>query len=421
MPYAGGVRIALSSILVLVLTSACGTSRPAPRDHDASVPTDTCGSVRLTEYDATPVAYCGWDRTRAFLPAFVRDGLTAAIAEPFNGGSYGGDPGEACGECWEVDTLVGTEVVMIHDLCPIAGNPACAGAAFHLDLASEAGAALILGGVHEGSARRVPCPVTGNVHVQVDDLNPTYLRASFSNHRLPIRSVAIRGAGPGVAADNPWREVPRLGGQFAIDGDPIPLARGGDAIAVRLVSAQGELLEASIPIPLDTPDGTAIDLGVQFTDQAPAAGPSCAFTAPAEVFVDGFGGIDEVRWRWNGWGPGDYDVTSAGCQSGSCLRVDGIGAWEGMHLYYVQGFPRDDFRSLHLALRTVSGSGAVLVAPSFEGMTCTQTMVTVTSAWSTLDLDLASLCPSRPTLDGVTLQVGGAGLSLMLDDVRFVP
>ena len=71
--------------------------------------------MTLSDSSHDPAGWCEWNRSASFLPVFVRDGLTAAIAEPFNGGSYGGDPGESCGECWEVDTLGGTEVVMIQD------------------------------------------------------------------------------------------------------------------------------------------------------------------------------------------------------------------------------------------------------------------------------------------------------------------
>ena len=66
-----------------------------------------CGSVRLTSYNAGSQGWCEFPRNANFLPSFVRNGVTGAIAEPWNGSSYDGDPGEACGECWEIDTING--------------------------------------------------------------------------------------------------------------------------------------------------------------------------------------------------------------------------------------------------------------------------------------------------------------------------
>lgn len=408
-------------IVSLLLLAGCSTSSPeAPRIPDASVPGDTCGGIRLTSYAATAVGWCEWDRTLPFLPAFVRNGMTTAIAEPFDGGSYRGDPGESCGECWEIDTLSGTEVVMVHDLCPIQGNPICDGSYFHFDLADEAGAVLLVHGRNEGSARRVPCPVSGNVHVQVNDLNPGYLRAAFLNHRIPIRSVSLRGAGAGVATDNPWIPMVRSGGAFELDVGGRTLANGGTGIAIRLESAQGELLELPTPIPVGTANGTAIDLGAQLTDQVGASSATCRFYAPSDVYVDGYGGIDQVRWQFDGWSPAVVAAeTSSGCAAGSCLHIDGIAQWSGFHLYYVQSFPTSDFSSLKLALRTASGSGSVLVAPSFEGATCTKTEVALTTAFTEVTLDLASLCTGTAAIDGITIQAAD-GLSLIVDDVRFV-
>ena len=143
--------------------------------------------------------------------------MTAAIAEPWNVGE-GDAAGEACGECWEVDTIAGTQIVMVDNLCPIEGNPLCAGGHFHLDLAMPAARAVGGAALVEGQARRVPCPVEGNVHVLVNDENVRYLRVAFLNHRVPIRSVEFRGAGPGVTGENPWTPLRRSGGAWEVIG-----------------------------------------------------------------------------------------------------------------------------------------------------------------------------------------------------------
>jgi len=407
--------------LLLVVGCDCGDTGPAdPSDFDASSPGDTCGSVRLTAYAAGTTGWCEWNRTASFLPVFVRDGLTAAIAEPFNGSSYGGAPGESCGECWEVDTLGGTEVVMIHDLCPVAGNAPCNGSHFHFDLASEAGDALMAGGMDEGSARRVPCPVNGNIHAQINDQNPTYLRVAFMNHRLPIRSAEIRGAGPGVAADNPFVAFVRSGGAFQVSGPGRPLANGGNGLVIRLTSVAGETVEGTIAIPASGANGTTVDLGAQFTSPG-AAGPSCAFTPPGDIYVDAWGGIPSVLWQINPWGNATADETTSGCASGSCVRVSGLAQWTGFHLYYRQAFPTATFGSVTFKARVASGATTILAAPSNDGTRCTDTMFQVGTDFAEFTIPVGSVCGALSELNALTIQNTGAAAVLTIDDVRFLP
>ncbi|MCC6524963.1 MAG: hypothetical protein IT373_20065 [Polyangiaceae bacterium] len=292
-------------------------------------PSDACGSVRLTSYTAAPGGWCEFDRTSPVLPSSVLAGLTLAVAEPYDGSSYGGEPGEACGECWEIDTITDTRIVMVHDLCPIQGNPLCAGGHFHFDLSTEAAQALHGGGLDEGQARRVPCPVTGNVHVQVNDRNEWgYLRLAFLNHRIPIRSAEYRAVGDAV-----WRSVTRSGGAFHVLDDGVTFAASGPGGVFRLTSAQGEVLELPNALDYGVATGSTFDLGAQLTDQAPGGG-SCVFVPPAEVYGDGFGGIDEVRWAVNPWGEALGSETTEGCDggTGSCLRIDSLGQYSGFHL-----------------------------------------------------------------------------------------
>src|SRR5512146_2918359 len=55
-----------------------------------------CGTVRLTSYDASSGSgWCEFSIHHAELPDFVQSNLTLAIAEPYNGGSYQGEVGEA--------------------------------------------------------------------------------------------------------------------------------------------------------------------------------------------------------------------------------------------------------------------------------------------------------------------------------------
>jgi hypothetical protein len=250
----------------------------------------------------------------------VREGLTLAIAEPYNGSSYEGESGESCGECWEIDTLADTRVVMVHDLCPIEGNPLCASGHFHFDLSTEAGSVLEAGGLDEAQARRVPCPVDGNIHIQINDRNEWgYLRLQFVNHRIPIRKAEYR-------ADNGslWRPVQRSGGAWHVLDDNETFASGAPGGVFRITSAQGEVLECPSVLPYDRQKGSTFDLGAQLTDQQPASGGACLFEPPRVIYDDAYGGIDQVRWTMNPWGGASDSEVTDGCYKGSHLLPPGL-------------------------------------------------------------------------------------------------
>lgn len=420
---------ALSLTILLLALAACdGGTPPAGEDggprprRDAGMPLppgDGCTSVRLTNYTAGPSGWCELPRDLPFLPAFVRDeGLTTAIAEPWAGGSYGGETGEACGECWEVDTLGDTRTVMVMDLCPNEGNPLCQGAHFHLDISSEASAILNAGFLDEAQARRVPCPVEGNVHVFVNDENFSYLRLQFANHRVPVRAASIRSTAPG----SPQIDLRRSGGAWeAVDDEP--LDRGGEGVVFTIESAQGERLESSVVVPTHPPRQSSFDLGVQFTDRMPPEGGACVFVPPAVIFDDEFGGIDEVRWQIDPWGEAEgafFGPTGDGCFAGECLRIERLGQFSGFHLYYRGAFPSTTFAMLRMRLRA-SEATMLVVAPSHEGTRCDQTMVAVGTEWAEVSIDVRAVCGGLPQINAVTVDNPGSLVELRLDDVRFEP
>lgn len=380
-------------------------------------PGEGCNSVRLTNYTAGRSGWCELPRDLPMLPAFVRsEGLTAAIAEPFNNGD-GGEAGEACGECWEVDTLSGTRVVMVTDLCPNMGNPLCQGEHFHLDISSEASMALNAGFLDEGQARRVACPVEGNVHVLINDENFSYLRLQFFNHRVPIRSASIRSTAPG-APEIPLR---RSGGAWEAVDD-MPLDRGGEGVTFTITSAQGQTLESTVVVPTHPPRESTFDLGVQLEDMNPATGGACEFVPPATIFDDEFGGIPDVRWQINAWGEaesGFHGPTTDGCFDGSCLRIATLGQFSGFHLFYRGGqFPNDTFSTLRFRVRA-NESGEIFVMASADGERCEPTRVFVTSDYQEISIPVPGLCTARPTINGVTMENPGTTLELFLDDIRF--
>jgi hypothetical protein len=310
---------------------------------------------------------------------------------------------------------------MVHDLCPIEGNPLCAGGFFHFDLSAESAAAVQGGGLDAAVARRVPCPVAGNVHVAINDWNEWgYLRGAFVNHRVPIRSAEIRGVPGGE-----WIAFERSGGAWHVLGGPAAAAFEG--VQFRLTSAPGDAIESVGTVPFRTVSpgsgsSHVVDLGVQFPEPGDPPGGVCAFEPPAAVYDDEWGGIDRVRWMPNPWGSTRVSETTDGCFGGSasCVRVDGMGNWAGMHIYYGRAFPRDTYVRLELRIRTLGPDARISVSPSHEGDRCVDRSFDVTAEWTTVSFDLATDCASFDRLSSITLQGGGAAaVPLLLDEIRF--
>lgn len=385
---------------------------------DEPVPgiSSNCGSVRLTQYWSADSGWCEFHRNSSVLPAFVREGMTTAIAEPYNGSSYAGQPGEACGECWEVDTLGSTQIVMVYDLCPIEGNPLCAGGAFHFDLSPEAAQALDAGGLDEARARRVPCPVTGNIHAEILDRNEWgYVRLAFVNHRFPIRTAEYRAVN-----SQTWMNVQRSGGAWHIRDDNDTFASAGPGGVFRFTSANGETVEGSAVLGRDSGIGTMFDTGAHFAEANPTT-DACVFAPPGSVYGDSWGGIDQVRWAPNPWGQATATEVTDGCadNTASCVLVQHLEQWDGFHLYYRQAFPAATFSRLSLALRVRSGEGELGVAPSNDGTECEATTVQVGPEWTTLRIDIAARCPELESLNAVTVSNHGQTMDLLIDEVRF--
>jgi expansin (peptidoglycan-binding protein) len=402
-------------LLGLVLIAACGSSNKGGYAGPiANAPTDTCGSLRMTYYTAGPSGWCEFDRTLSILPDFVRAGLTTAVAEPWNGGSYGGVAGEACGECWEVATLGDTHTIMVHDLCPIDGNPICAGDHFHFDLSSESAQALDVNGVNEGNARRVPCPVTGNMYLQLLDRNQWgYVRFQVVNHRIPVRNVEFR-----AADGSTWFPAHRSGGAWDTPDNGDGFASGGAGGVFRLTSAQGEILQMPNTLAYTSTKGSVFDLGGQFADHDAQSGAVCTFEPPP-VYIDAYGGITSVKWQMNPWGNARASETTAGCKSGSCIRVQGLASASGFHIYYPHTFASTMWKSLTLNVRAEKGTGKLEVAASDDGQTCSMTSVDLSEGFASVTLDLATTCASLPKLNAVTVY-GDTSLTALFDDIVFV-
>lgn len=376
-----------------------------------------CDLARTTTYTAGDRGWCRFDRAHPALPELARNGLTFAIAEPWAGGSYEGEPGEACGECFEITSSRASEIVMVHDLCPIEGNPVCAGDFLHFDLSSETDEAMGTNGSGAIAVRPVPCPVTGNIHADVGDWNEWgYHKLTFFNHRIPVRFADVR-----AFPDGEWIPLERSGGGWVVHDGPIP--SDGQGVVYRLESAQGQVVESADTLGFATvqPGGERLfhDIGVQFDDLEPPAGV-CEYSPPGNVYDDGWGGIPGLRWMPNPWGETEVTETTEGCHDGSesCLRVDNMVMGSGMHLYIWQAFPVDAFDTLTVWGRTLEGSMDFIVSPSNDGTRCGEHEATVTTEWTEITINIADICTTEPILSSVTFAHGQAN-TLLLDDIEF--
>ncbi|HEY5960091.1 MAG TPA: hypothetical protein VIV60_26240, partial [Polyangiaceae bacterium] len=287
---------------------------------------------------------------------------------------------------------------------------------FHFDLSPEAAQALQGGALDEGRARRVPCPVTGNIHAEILDRNQWgYVRVAFVNHRFPIRTAEYRSANGGD-----WISVKRSGGAWNVIDDGETFANGKVGGVFRFTSAGGETVEGARILTQDVGIGSLFDTGAHF-GEVDASADACVFTPPGEVYHDSWGGIDQVRWAPNPWGNAKASEVTEGCagNSASCVLMSGLAQWNGFHLYYRQPFPTTTFSRLTLSLRAASGGGEFGVAPSNDGVECEPTLVNVGKEWVTVPIDIAAHCFALSSLNAVTVSNHGPTTDLLIDEVRF--
>lgn len=342
--------------------------------------------------------------------------MTVAVAEPYNGSSYGGAPGEACGECWEVSTTFATQTVMVHDLCPIEGNPVCAGGHFHFDVAAEVASVIDGGGwLGEAAVRRVPCPVTGNIHVHISSRNQWgYMQIAFFNHRVPIRTVEYR-----APAGDAWMPMYRCLARWCQEEDMETFSNNGPGGIFRLTAANGDVVESTEVLSYDVSEGSDFDLGVQFAEISEPEGV-CQFTPPGDVYTDEWGGIDGVRWMWNEWGNTTLSEITDNCAGGSasCIHLNNF-ADSGVHLTYRHVFPSDTFSTISVQLRADT-PGTVEIAPRTEEARCANPVsFDVTDVWSTVELNIAESCPVEDWLHGLTISRSTGLSTLTLDNIIF--
>ncbi|MBU1219134.1 hypothetical protein KKF34_05910 [Myxococcota bacterium] len=398
-------------IICISLITACSSEKG---NNYNSQPIDiTCTDLRTTSYTASNGGWCEFDRTIPVLPSFVLNGLTTAIAEPWAGGSRNGAFGESCGECWEVSTIYGKEIVMVHDLCPVEGNPICAGSHFHFDLSTESAESLGVGGLDAAVARSVPCPVNGNIHVQINDWNEWgYIRVAFINHAMGIRRAEIM-----LESTQTWVDLERSGGAWHLTGGPDP--QSTDLAYFRLTSVTGEIIQGDMGILWLDDSSNYFDTGAQFVQLPDISEELCEFVPPADIYIDEWGGIDQVRWVPLGWNDLPVEEAVLGCQSGKCLKIDGMRQWGGMHFYYRREFPPTTFNNFSFSIRSVSGSGTFIFHLTGEEGECTSHEIAVTEQWQEFTTDVLADCNGISWINMVTFQNTGSEQNFLMDNIMF--
>ena len=289
---------------------------------------------------------------------------------------------------------------------------------FHLDLTPEAADAVGGGGNDAAAARRVPCPVTGNVHVVINDWNQWgYLRLAFMNHRIAIRSAEVR-AEPG----GDWVAMERSGGAWhLLEG---PGHDAGEGLIFRVTSAQGQQVEGArvVPFQVVSPGQDTIvteDLGLQLDDLDDPPTGQCLFVPDGLVYGDEWGGIDQVKWAPLEWDGASITEIGDGCYAGtSCLRAT-LSQWSGFHLYLRQAFPVDTFSTLRLWVRGETAGARITVSPSNEGDRCTELAAELTADWQELTFDLAGACAGFDLLTSVTVQNTSERATILLDEIEW--
>jgi len=350
------------------------------------------------------------------LPDFVQANMTLAIAEPFAGGSNNGDFAESSGECWEISTVTSTHIVMVTNLCPAnADNPVCQGPKLHFDLSREAGTALGHEGITIGQARPVPCPVTGHVHAVMLGRNDFYIRLTFVNHRFTIRSAEYRIDGTDV-----WLPLNRDGGAWAVGDANDAIGPDAPGVTFRLTSPAGDVLIGPNVLPASVGEGDTFDLGAQFPERTQEGG-SCTYVPDGTVYDDGFGGSEPVLWEMTSYNGATVEETTQDCAEGSsCIRVSNYAQWSGAVFRINDALPANLFSKFAIQLRASNGSGTVEIEVSQEGgEACESQEIAVGDAWTTVSLDLDSLCPGVPEFSRIALINRTEPFDLLVDDVSF--
>jgi expansin (peptidoglycan-binding protein) len=158
--------------------------------------------------------------------------------------------GMACGATVRITNRDKAIVVMIVDLCPVAGNEQwCSGDLTHFDLGGEAAFGQLeppLSGVKEVEFQWLPAPV-GDTPVKLrfkDGINPWWVAIEVLNHRYPIARLEIKNpqTGSWLTGD---RTQPGMWNYFQFDFTGNGLQAPFD---IRITDQYGQIILESAPV-----------------------------------------------------------------------------------------------------------------------------------------------------------------------------
>ena len=231
----GGVSVssqAASSSAGVSSGSSASSSAAATSSSTSSVATGTWVSGKATFYGATGEGNCSFDASPGDLDV-------AAMNQTEYDGS------NICGAAVEVVGPKGTVTVRITDRCPECGPS-------HIDLSEQAFAKVgnPVDGIIPITWRVVPRQVQGPVSYRIKEGSSQWWTAiQVRNHRYPIASLEVRGAGTG----GNWQRLPRqMYNHFLLESGV-----GAGSFQVRITASNGAVLTDSIP----SPEGDRIHAG----------------------------------------------------------------------------------------------------------------------------------------------------------------
>lgn len=362
---------------------------------------------------------CGFSQVAATMPPIYASMKLLSVSTPF---MMSGDPrtgADGCGQCFEITRGGVTAIGLVVDFCDPGVGVMCGAKVPSMSATANLSSELGLSGSDVATFRPVACPTPGTMRAWVDPTTNTgYVSVRVYSHRVGLRNVEARGAGPGVAADNPWTPLSRqLNNLWTRTGSE--LRRGGTGVQLRLTSAHGQVIEAPPGVALTAMND--VDLGVQFDDWS-TPGPVCSWQPVRDVYADALGSADFSGWSAARWLSSPFNATSnadwaVDCRTAKCLLVSAAG-FGGTVLVYSGLLPVEAAPTLELWVRTPAGTASLSVrgAPG-----CTEVPFTATTTWTRVTVDLSAACPAGTNVNRLQFQsLSNMPLDFALDDVRLL-
>ncbi|EGG18011.1 expansin-like protein [Cavenderia fasciculata] len=395
--------IAISSILMVTISGVLGATDLGE-----------CFSSRSTWYEAVEHGNCGYGPLEGPTGPGHRF-IAAAATAVYNGSS-------ACGECYEINGPMGTQVVTIVDQCP---DPGWCDTSFpHFDLSPEAFA--VAGGstvgVFMSTAKKVSCDyVQGPIKLLMKDADTTAQWFEFMvfNHKVGLDHIDIE------TADGKVISLPRrLYNYWTYSGEQ---GQVKFPIVARVYSKYGERVDVMVKsfTRAVVTEGTG-----QFGE--PVTGIKDACVAPLPVDAQGWiyhnGSLvkpldyNHPNLGWADWSSNaniNWADTSAAREGGAAVcsaTINPIGSIQIGTDLPVEWAPL--FDSLEFYIKGDSAISTLAVGYA------TTVTVPVSTSWTKQTFSLSSLgAPDslgKPT-NLAFRNIGSSAFKIYLDDIKLVP